>query len=79
MTSNCLIDGTMTAVFRIENELAVTMMAQRKNQDMKYYQQHKAQQNGWNQHSVAVSYTVASREFVRQIPNTTALKAVVNL
>ena len=46
MTSNCLIDGTMTAVFRIENELAVTMMAQRKNQDMKYYQQHKAQQTG---------------------------------
>ena len=25
-------------------------------------------------HSVAVSYTVASREFVRQIPNTTAPK-----
>ena len=25
-------------------------------------------------HSVAVSYTVASREFVRQIPNTTALQ-----
>ena len=36
------------------------------------YTKYKAQQNGWNYHSVVVSYTVASREFVRQIPNTTA-------
>ena len=74
MTSNCLIDGTMTAVFRIENELAVTMTAQRNYHKMKFNQQYKAQQNGRNYHSVAVSYTVASREFVRQIPNTTAPK-----
>ena len=32
-----------------------------------YNQQYKAQQNGWNHHSVAVSYTVASREFVNII------------
>ena len=42
MTSNCLIDGTMTAVFRIENELAVTMTAQQNYKKMNYYQQYKA-------------------------------------
>ena len=34
------------------------MTAQQNNQKMKYYQQYKAQQNGRNYHSVAVSYTL---------------------
>jgi len=69
-----LIDGTVTANFETINKTAVTMTAQRNFRKINYNQQYKAQQNGWNQHSMAVSYTVASREFVRQIPNTTAPK-----
>ena len=38
------------------------------------YTKYKTKLNGWKYHSVAVSYTVASREFVRQIPDTTAQK-----
>ena len=42
MISNCLIDGTMTAFFRIENELAITMTAQGNYQKINYNQQYKA-------------------------------------
>ena len=42
MTSNCLIDGTMTANFETINKTAVTLMAQQNYKKMKYYQQYKA-------------------------------------
>ena len=42
MILNCLIDGTMTAFFRIKNELAVTMTAQVNYQKINYYYQYKA-------------------------------------
>ena len=42
MILNCLIDGTMTAFFRIKNELAVTMTAQVNYQKINNYYQYKA-------------------------------------
>ena len=42
MTSNCLIDGTMTANFETIYKTAVTLTAQQTYQKMNYYQQYKA-------------------------------------
>ena len=42
MTSNCLIDGTMTANFETIYKTAVTLTAQQNYKKMKYYQQYKA-------------------------------------
>ena len=41
-TSNCLIDGTMTANFETINKTAVTMTAQRNYRKMNYNQKYKA-------------------------------------
>ena len=41
-TSNCLIDGMMTANFDTLNKTAVTLTAQQNYQKMNYYQQYKA-------------------------------------
>ena len=42
MTSNCLIDGTMTANFETINKTAVTMTAQRNYRKMNSNQKYKA-------------------------------------
>ena len=42
MTSNYLIDGTMTANFETINKTAVTLTAQQNYKKMKYYQQYQA-------------------------------------
>jgi len=71
-----LIDGTMTANFKTDIKIdgkmpsyqdSIIINSIRQTESVSYY------------HRAGLSYTVASREFVRQIPNTSALKAVVNL
>ena len=42
MTSNCLIDGTMTANFETINKTAVTLTAQQNYKKIKINQQYKA-------------------------------------
>ena len=72
MTSNCLIDGTMTAFFKIVNENAVTMTARQNYQKMNTISSIRQTESVLYHRRAGLSYTVASREFVRQIPNTTA-------
>ena len=72
MILRCSVDIKVLSFSRKETDCDSIMMSQQSNQKKKKKLPYKAQQNGRNYYSVAVSYTVASREFVRQIPNTTA-------